>query len=353
MTKPPYRVPSMAEIEALPWNGYKVASTFSGCGGSCLGYRMAGYRVVYANEFIEEAQRTYKANHPKSFLDTRDIRQVKPEDVLEKAGVDRGELDLFDGSPPCSAFSTAGKREAGWGQVKAYSDKAQRVDDLFFEYVRLIDGIRPKVFVAENVSGLTKGTAKGYFKRILAALREPGYRVSCRVLDAQWLGVPQMRQRTIFVGVRDDLGLDPVHPSPLPYRYTVGEAVEGLPEGAEAKRLKPGTDTHRYWVATKAGCFLSDGAEKLTGKHSFFTHCKLKPDRPANTILQSCQQLYHWAEPRSLTLEELRRVGGFPDDFELTGNFSQRWERIGRAVPPLMMAQVAKTIEEQILRCVA
>jgi hypothetical protein len=113
MTKPPYRVPSMAEIEALPWNGYRVASTFSGCGGSCLGYRMAGYRVVYANEFIEEAQRTYKANHPNSFLDTRDIRQVKPEDVLERAGVDRGELDLFDGSPPCSAFSTAGKRAAG------------------------------------------------------------------------------------------------------------------------------------------------------------------------------------------------------------------------------------------------
>jgi Site-specific DNA methylase len=144
MTKPPYRVPSMADIEALPWNGFRVASTFSGCGGSCLGYRMAGYRVVYANEFIEEAQRTYKANHPNSFLDTRDIRQVKPEDVLEKAGVDRGELDLFDGSPPCSAFSTAGKRERGWGQVKAYSDKAQRVDDLFFEYVRLLDGIRPK-----------------------------------------------------------------------------------------------------------------------------------------------------------------------------------------------------------------
>ena len=87
MSKPPYRVPTMREIATLPWNGYTVASTFSGCGGSCLGYRMAGYRVAYANEFIEEAQRTYKANHPQSFLDTRDIRQVMPEDVLEKAGV--------------------------------------------------------------------------------------------------------------------------------------------------------------------------------------------------------------------------------------------------------------------------
>ena len=349
MSKPPYRVPTMREIEALPWNGYRVASTFSGCGGSCLGYRMAGYRVVYANEFIEEAQRTYKANHPRSFLDTRDIREVKATDVLEKAGVGRGELDLFDGSPPCSAFSTAGKREAGWGKVKAYSDKAQRVDDLFFEYVRLIDGIRPKVFVAENVSGLVKGTAKGYFKRILAALREPGYRVSCRVLDGQWLGVPQMRQRTIFVGVRDDLGQDPAHPAPLPYRYTVGEAVEGLPVGGEAKRLKPGTDNHRYWLATKPGASLSDACLELTGKNSWLTHVKQSPHRPANTITQTTQQLYHWSEPRTLTLQELRRIGGFPDDFELTGDFTQRWERIGRAVPPLMMSRIAGTIATEIL----
>ena len=349
MSKPPYRVPTMREIATLPWNGYTVASTFSGCGGSCLGYRMAGYRVAYANEFIEEAQRTYKANHPQSFLDTRDIRQVMPEDVLEKAGVERGELDLFDGSPPCSAFSTAGKREDVWGKVKAYSDKAQRVDDLFFEYVRLIEGIRPKVFVAENVSGLVKGTAKGYFKRILAALREPGYRVSCRVLDAQWLGVPQMRQRTIFVGVRDDLGLDPVHPSPLPYRYTVGEAVEGLLDAGEAKRLKPGTDTHRYWLATKPGSPFSDACKDLTGKTSFLTHKKQSPHRQANTITQGTQQLYHWSEPRTLTLQELRRIGAFPDDFELTGNFTQRWERIGRAVPPLMMSRIAGTIATKIL----
>lgn len=340
----------MAEIEFIPWNGFRVASTFSGCGGSCLGYRMAGFRVVYANEFIEEAQRTYKANHPDSFLDTRDIRTVKPRDILEKAGVNRGDLDLFDGSPPCSAFSTAGKREAGWGKVKTYSDKAQRVDDLFFEYVRLVDGIRPKVFVAENVSGLVKGTAKGYFKRILAALREPGYRVSCRVLDAQWLGVPQMRQRTIFVGVRNDLKIEPAHPEPLHYRYTVGEAVEGLPASGEAKYLKHGTDTYRYWLATKSGNDLSIACHQLTGKDSFRTHYKQSQSRPANTITQGTQQLYHWAEPRTLTLSELRRIGGFPDDFKLTGDFSQKWERIGRAVPPIMMSHIAATIRDQILK---
>jgi DNA (cytosine-5)-methyltransferase 1 len=346
MTKPPYRVPSMAEIEALPWNGYRVASTFSGCGGSCLGYRMAGYRVVYANEFIEEAQRTYKANHPKSYLDTRDIRQVKPEDVMEKAGVDRGELDLFDGSPPCSAFSTAGKREAGWGKVKAYSDKAQRVDDLFFEYVRLLDGIRPKVFVAENVSGLVKGTAKGYFKRILAALREPGYRVSCRVLDAQWLGVPQMRQRTIFVGVRDDIGIDPVHPAPLPYRYSLGDALAGIVTPPE-----PETDISRYAIGSEWDKMKKPG----TQSERFYQLVRPSLDKPCNTILASSANFpsaacaVHPLEKRKFSIAELKRISAFPGDFVLTGKYSSMYERIGRAVPPVMMSHIAATIATEIL----
>ena len=160
-SKPPYRVPLMREIEEVPANGLSVVSTFSGGGGSCLGYRMAGYRVLYASEFIPEAQKTYRFNHPGVYLDTRDIRQVTPESILEIVGKWPGEIDLLDGSPPCCAFSVCGKREKGWGKSHAYSDKAQRVDDLFFEYTRLLKGLRPKVFVAENVKGLTIGTAKG------------------------------------------------------------------------------------------------------------------------------------------------------------------------------------------------
>ena len=132
---------------------------------------------------------------------------------MERIGIKKGELDLFDGSPPCQAFSTAGKRAKGWGKAKTYEHGAKQCNErLFDEYVRLLRGLMPKTFVAENVSGLVKGVAKGMFLEILAALKASGYRVTCRVLDAQWLGVPQMRQRTIFVGVREDLGLDPVHP---------------------------------------------------------------------------------------------------------------------------------------------
>lgn len=349
MNKPAFRVPSMQEIAELPWNGYKVASTFSGCGGSCLGYRMAGFRVVYANEFIPEAQKTYKANHPNSYLDGSDIRDLTPELLLERAGVKRGELDIFDGSPPCSAFSTAGKREEGWGKVKSYSDGAQRVDDLFYEYARILEGVQPKVFVAENVSGLVKGTAKGYFKRILQALRDCGYNVSCRVLDARWLGVPQMRKRTIFIGVRNDLGIEPVHPKPLPYSYTIGDALVIPPDDTTAKILGPDTETYKFWVHTKAGDTLGNTCKRLTGRNSFLTHCKQSPHVAANTVTQGIQQLYHWTEPRTLTLGELRRISSFPDDFILTGTFAQQWERIGRAVPPVMMSKIAATVADEIL----
>lgn len=194
--KPPYRVPTMEEVRAIPYCGLRVASTFSGGGGSSLGYRMAGLKVVWASEFVESARETYSANFPDTPVDARDIRTVKGSEILAAVELKEGELDVLDGSPPCSAFSTAGKREAGWGVSKSYSDnKEQVVDDLFFEYARILGEVRPRAFVAENVAGLVRGTAKGYFLEILAALKAKGYRVKARVLDAQWLGVPQARQR--------------------------------------------------------------------------------------------------------------------------------------------------------------
>lgn len=311
--KPPYKVPSMSEIEAIKWNGFNVVSTFSGAGGSCLGYRMAGYRVLWASEFIPAAQEVYKLNHPNSILDTRDIREVEPSDILNAIGLDVGEIDILDGSPPCASFSTAGKREAGWGEVKQYSDTKQRVDDLFFEYARLVKGLQPKVFVAENVSGLVKGTAKGYFKLILRELKDCGYNVKAKVLDAQWLGVPQMRQRLIFVGVRNDLGLEPVHPKPLGYQYSTKDAT--------GKSIKTKSYMSNQW----------------TGEN-----------KPAACINQSG---FYWYYPKEekFTIDNLRRICAFPDDFQLTGTFAQQWERLGRAVPPVMMSHIAKTIEKEIL----
>lgn len=353
--KPAYRVPSMLEIERLPWNGYTVASTFSGTGGSCLGYRMAGYRVAFASEFIPEAQVSYKLNHPRSILSTKDIRSLAPSELLDAVGCGVGELDLFDGSPPCASFSTAGKRDKGWGKVKAYSDSAQRTDDLFLEYARILKGVQPKVFVAENVKGLVMGTARGYFKEILQALKDCGYVVRCQVLSSMWLGVPQKRERTIFVGVRKDLcdafGVGPVFPNPLPYYYTCGEALHDVVVSEEEEQelmLKRRTWSEKLWWGTKPGANFQEACEVMTGKANQFNSRKLSPDKPSSTIM-TCSTIYHWAKPRSLSIAELKRIGGFPDDFQLTGNYAQQWERIGRAVPPVMMMHVAATVRDRIL----
>lgn len=374
-SKPPYRVPSMTEIATVPHNGFDAVSTFSGCGGSCLGYRMAGFRVLWASEFVPAAQACYKANHPGSILDTRDIRQVKPEEILAVIGKAPGELDLLDGSPPCASFSTAGKREAGWGKVKAYSDTRQRTDDLFFEYVRILKGLRPKVFVAENVSGLVKGTAKGYFLEILKALKSAGYAVEARVLDAQWLGVPQARQRLIFVGVRDDLGLRPAFPKPLAYRYSVRDALPWISKAIRDDRgaygnggeitnqpspigLSDSVGTH--WVEAEtdmSGYAVGREWDKLKpGQKSEKYLNLIRPalDKPSPTVTQrggdnSVASVTHPTEKRKFSIAELRRICAFPDDFVLTGSYAQNWERLGRAVPPVMMKSVAETVRDKVL----
>jgi len=385
MNKPPYKVPSMQEIADLPWNGYNVVSTFSGCGGSCLGFKMAGFKVLWANEFIPAAQDTYRANHKGTILDTRDIRKVQASEILDAIGLSKGQLDVFEGSPPCASFSTAGKREAGWGKVKKYSDSYQRTDDLFFEYARLLNDLQPKVFIAENVSGLVKGTAKGYFLLILKALKECGYDVSAKVLDAQWLGVPQARQRLIFIGVREDLGIKPIHPAPLSYFYSVRDAIpyitaiwtnssykpikkdsdnafptvlqsganekQGMVERSGDERKWLSENMQKMWKNTPPGKTLDVG--RIDGKNSCFTKRKLHPDKPSPTVLQSCSvgtpDLYMPDRPASPTISELKRICAFPDDFILTGSYSQQWERLGRAVPPVMMSYIASCIRDDIL----
>jgi len=390
--KPPYRVPSMAKIREIPWNRLTVASTFSGAGGSCTGYRMAGYRVVWANEFVPITQESYRANmSPHCYLDPRDIHAVQPEEILEVTGLRKGELDLLDGSPPCQAFSTAGQREKGWGKAKTYEHGAKQCNEtLFDEYIRLLRGLMPKTFVAENVSGLVKGVAKGYFLEILAALKASGYRVKCKVLDAQWLGVPQSRQRTIFVGVREDLGLDPIHPKPLPYRYTVRDA---LPWIDQAIHDTGGTNPNRYAAnidITDKPCstiltschFKAIPLPPSRLKAGAYGVQDVNPDLPCPTVTVASPgndlavivqhdarpkkfssssssppimagrttEMRQGTEKRKFTIAEVKRLCAFPDDFILCGSYSQQWSCLGNAVPPMMMKTCAETLRDQVLK---
>lgn len=342
MSKPPYRVPLMSEIEAIPHNGFNVVSTFSGCGGSCLGYRIAGFKVLWANEVFPISQQSYKTNHSSSILDLRDIRNVAVEDILQATGLEQGELDLFDGSPPCTEFSTAGKREKAWGKTKKHSGITQRVDDLFFEYVRLLDGLQPKTFVAENVSGLVKGTAKGYFKIILQALKDCGYRVEAQLLDASWLGVPQARQRVIFVGVRNDLNKSPVFPKPLPYQYTLHDAIR---VNNERFRIDEDTRLSPFYVKIWHECQATSNKQHP----KYFNYRTPFLGKPSPTICTHEATWLHPDKPRNFAIDELKRICAFPDDFILVGSYAEQAGRLGNSVPPVMMYHIASAIRDNVL----
>ena len=356
--KPPYKVPSMEEIRALPWNGYNVVSTFSGGGGSCLGYEMAGFHVIWANEFVEEAQKTYRLNHTDTYLDCRDIRQIKPEDILKQTGLNVGEIDLFDGSPPCCAFSTAGKREKGWNQKRSYSDgKVQQIENLFYEYIRILDGLKPKTFIAENVSGMVKGKAFGYFKEYIGLMKAAGYNVRAQLLNSKWLGVPQARERIIFIGVRNDLNIPPVFPHPLKYTYSIRDGFSGLKNNPDEVKYLIETASKYAWgkIAKK---IPKDPAKPISGEtitgHGYFNLVRDSFYLPCSTLCQSHGGLsvcgsVHPLEDRKYTIAEIKRLTSVPDDFVLTGTYSQKYERLARMVPPLMMKRIAECVKVNIL----
>ena len=343
-----YVIPSVAEIKLQATKvepRFEVVSFFAGGGGSSTGYRMAGGKVLAINEFIPEAIETYQSNWPDTIVFPGDVRKLTSEEVLEKINKQKGDLDLLDGSPPCSAFSTAGSREKGWNKTKKYSDAKQaNVEDLFFEYIRILRGVMPKVFIAENVAGLTKGVAKGYLNEILRELRASGYQVACRILDAKWLGVPQSRQRTIFIGIRNDLWKPiyngKLHPVPHVSIVTLTKAFEGL---GFSDLDKKETDITRY-ATYKELVKLPIGGQSA----KYFQLTKANPNTAAGCITattgsMSAAACRHW-DNRAFTVAEVKRIMSVPDDYILTGTYQQKIERLGRMVAPLMMKAVADNL---------
>lgn len=191
-----------------------VISTFAGCGGSSLGYSMAGFRELLAVEWDDNAVATFQLNFPDVPVYHGDIAKLSVDECLRLVKIKPGELDVLDGSPPCQGFSTAGNRRL---------DDPR--NDLFREFVRLLRGLRPHVFVMENVSGMVKGKMKLVFAECMRELKASGYFVSARLMNAMYFDVPQSRQRMIFIGVRDDLGITPSHPMAMCKPVSVSEAL--------------------------------------------------------------------------------------------------------------------------------
>ncbi len=206
---------SMKSDHRFPWkwnlndlgkvekNGKNVFSCFSCGGGSSMGYKLAGFTVVGCCEIDPRMLEIYKANlHPRLpyQADVRDfVNMDLPEELYH--------LDILDGSPPCSVFSMAGDREDGWNKEKVFREgqAKQKLDDLFFYFIAIAKRLQPKVVIAENVSGLIKGNAKGYVNEIFKAFQEAGYVPQLFLLNSAYMGVPQRRERTVFVARRKDL----------------------------------------------------------------------------------------------------------------------------------------------------
>lgn len=330
---------------------YKVISTFSGIGGSSQGYKQAGFEVLASVEFLDYQAANYRLNHPNTKVYETDIRTLNPEQVLKDLNLKPRELDILDGSPPCSSFSTAGKREKGWGEIKAYGNKKQRTDDLFFEYIRFLKYIQPKVFVAENVKGLTMGTAKGYFNEIFQALKDCGYTVKAKVMNACNYSVPQSRERTIFIGVRTDLGINPSYPEKHEKIITVKEAFENLEQSE--KEIKESIDyvkNQRSVFAYINKCKAGESCSKYHPKGSYFNKYRNNYNSPSYTLTATCDNIWHHTENRLQTLLEIKRIQSFPDDYILTGSgYLEKSEGIGRSVPPKMMQAIAENIKTNIL----
>ena len=365
-------------MDASAQNKFNVISLFAGGGGSSTGYRLAGGNVLCVNEFVEAARDTYRENYPYTKILSSDIKQLTGQDFLDATALEAGELDILDGSPPCSAFSvagklshsTAGKHSDGWGQTKNYSDgkMVENIEDLFFEFLRVAKEIQPKVIIGENVAGLTVGEAKQYFNKIQNTFEEIGYDVSAKVLDSRYFGVCQTRTRVFFIGIRNDitekigltfLNISSIFPTGSKDVIPLGQALEGLEyDEEEVKMLTEKFSKTAYWRDT--GSKMPQNPDKVLtgmdyhhkGHHFNLKRVSLKVPAPTLTAMGSNDTTagaFHWSEPRKLTIGELKRIQSLPDDFKLTGKWNQKAERCGRMVPPLMMERIASSIYNKVL----
>ena len=386
-------------------NLFTVVSTFAGGGGSSTGYRLAGGKVIAINEFVEEAIKTYSTNFPDTKIIPGDIKKITGQDLLDAAKLKPGELDILDGSPPCSAFSVAGKREKNWkgatkydseshfdfdtgeivtsgglevkSGVKKYSDDqvVEAIEDLFFEYIRIAKEIKPKVIIAENVKGITMGEARKKLTEFQNAFEGLGYLVTYHVLNAANYGVPQARERLFFVCIRQDVadkvGLNFLNITTQTYPEPTTPKHIGIKDAIDHVENDP--EEEKELLDFVEGSFQKKFVELLpfnptrhvkpsdpefrdkNPKGSCFNMIRPAIQLPSPTLTQAGQQkgvsgVFHYAKNRKLTIKELKILMSIPDDYQLTGKFDQQAERLGRMVAPKMMAALATTVYEKILK---
>lgn len=316
-------------------NAPTVISLFAGAGGSSLGYSMAGYRELLAVEWDNAAVQTFRLNFPNVPLCHGDISKLSDNECLSIAGLSSGELDILDGSPPCQGFSTAGKRVAS--------------DDrnfLFKEYSRLLGALMPKYFIMENVSGMIKGKMKLIFSDILRSLKNKGYSVVVRLMDAKYFNVPQSRERVIFIGTRADIKTKANHPLGNMRPLTASTCIIGADTSCILEARGNSAEKLKY---VKPG--LNIAKQFGTPSHGFNYH-RCPSVGPCRTILKTVSygsvSIYHPFLDRNMSIGEIKRIGSFPDEFVFPGSYRDSVAQIGNSVPPLFMCAIAKHMRNYI-----
>lgn len=309
-------------------NGLKVFTTFSCGGGSSMGYKLAGYDVIAANDIDVQMKQVYKANHnPKYYLlgGVKDLlNQELPQDLYD--------IDLLDGSPPCSVFSMVGAREKGWGKDKMFREgqSKQVLDDLFFDFIALVDKIEPKLVIAENVEGMLFHHAKWYTREVHRRMNEIGYTGQVFLLNGATMGLPQQRKRVFFIYHRNDLKLPKLtlsfNKTPIMYKDIRQDS---------GTKLENTTDLYKqYWQNAKR--------KESVGK---FKQVKKVAMYQVPYTLTAGQIYFDALQPRKLYLEELLKISSFPRDYnflKIKPNYL-----MGMSVPPLMMYEVANEVYKQ------
>lgn len=329
-----------------------VFSCFACGGGSTMGYKLAGYDVIGHNDIDKKMIEVYKENHNPKFSFLESITTFAKRKDLPK---ELYNLDILDGSPPCSSFSMAGNREKDWGKEKVFREgQAEQVlDTLFFDFIDLAKELQPKVVVAENVKGLLIGEAKQYVRKIYDEFDKAGYYCQHFLLDASKMGVPQRRERVFFVCLRKDLANPFLH-----WKDMFTELPKITFEFAEKKILfkeiidKQGRELSenmkKVWEYRAYGdSALQQGSERLNNKSTYFSQSLLYQDKVCGTFTshEDCQVLFD--EPRYTSKNEVCKIGSYPVDYDFLK--LKPHYLIGMSVPPVMTAQISLEIYKQWL----
>lgn len=330
----------------------KVFSCFACGGGSTMGYKLAGFDVIGCNEIDPKMMDAYITNHnPKySYLEpiqTFKLRNDLPEELYN--------LDILDGSPPCSSFSMAGNREKDWGKEKKFREgqSEQILDTLFFDFIELAKKLQPKIVIAENVKGILMGDAIQYVKKIYQEFENAGYYCQHFLLDASQMGVPQRRERVFFICLRKDLATQFLYQKDM-FTFEPLIKMEFNEKPILYKEFKTGElgvkltdETTEIWNnKIDKDNSLADIHQRLSGNSKRFNAVFIKDNKTPNTIAAGSDSIpIKFDVPYRIPSHEIKLIGSFPIDYDFL-NLKENY-LVGMSVPPIMTAQIANEIYNQ------